>query len=420
MESAHAYNLEMGALGACGNPEESAPADHTGSSVNKHRRRRGGQRHNVGSTFANQRSKGKHPASPIADQMGPNKKNTSTRSGSFPSAVDSTTFSIGQVCEQERKSAVASKLEMIEATAEQATMWGDIRTLEQDCERCNQIIAQIESTGSVARSVVLWLLPEIKALALSKYGCRVIQKAINYAGTIEQSLLVNELKGYFDVLYKSPWGNHVVMKIIEVLPPATLGFLLVELAGKAIPIARHQYGCRVFERLIEHFPAEQIAGLIDELLVEAEPLCRHPFGNFVMQHLFEHGTKACKEAIIQQIIGVFPKLAKHRTASHVVQRAIEFSDEKAQQELVLALINAEGEDSLVEIGCSRYGSFVVHELGSTQACSGSVCKIIQDAMPRLAKSPYGKRALAGFDLIRDCKESAAARHPTDTANEDER
>jgi mRNA-binding protein PUF3 len=270
--------------------------------------------------------------------------------------------------------------------------------LETDHELCNQLIAQFESNGSIARSAVLWLLPATRALTMSKHGCRVIQKAITLAGSSERVLLVNELKGSIEDLYKSPWGNHVVMKLIEVMPPTSLAFLITELAGKAVVAARHQYGCRIFERLIEHFPADQIESLIDEILLEAEPLCRHPFGNFVMQHLFEYGSESCKDIIVQRIMFAIPKLAKHRTASHVVQRAIEFCSERLQQVLVSALIHGEGDDAFVEIACTRYGSYVVHELASIQAYNEDVRKLLQEHLTRLAMDRYGKRALAGFGL----------------------
>jgi hypothetical protein len=279
--------------------------------------------------------------------------------------------------------------------------WGLAIGLEQDSDRCSKLTSHIKSLEFVAPSIVLWLVPAVKALAFSKDGCRVIQEALHFANIGDQILLVNELKGSFDALYKSPWGNHVVMKIIEKMTPGTIGFILEEISGKAVTIARHQYGCRVMERIIEHFPADQTAGLVREILAQAEPLSRHPYGNFVVQHLFEHGAQPCKDVIIQQIIGDLPKLAKHRISSNVVQKAIQYCNENVQLDLVSVLVNAEGEDSLVELACSRYGSFVVRELIGMQGFSEVVyCKLFQDRS-RLAKSQYGKRALAGLDAMNE-------------------
>lgn len=258
-----------------------------------------------------------------------------------------------------------------------------------------------------------WILPAAKALALSKHGCRVIQKAIEVAQPIlggdNQDLIIDQLKGSVVELYKSPNGNHVVTKMIEVLPPAHLGFLLEELAGTAVIVARHQYGCRVLERLIEHCQAVQIAGLVEEVLEEAESLCRHPFGNFVMQHIFEHGLQDWKDKIAEQIAetNIFEHglqswkialLAKHRTASHVVQSALDHGGEDIQRILTTALMSANGEDSFVDVACSRYGSFVVEEIANIQAYSGMVAEILKVDLSRLTADQYGKRVAAKFDL----------------------
>jgi hypothetical protein len=52
----------------------------------------------------------------------------------------------------------------------------------------------------------------------SKYGCRVIQKAFEFAQIDQQNLLVSELKNCSIVeLIKDQNGNHVIQKMIEVL-----------------------------------------------------------------------------------------------------------------------------------------------------------------------------------------------------------
>lgn len=275
--------------------------------------------------------------------------------------------------------------------------WGKAVHNEIDCQFCDQLMSALDSSASEAHSVVSWLLPAAKAFALSENGCRVIQKAIDIASSSEQTLLVKELRGSIEDLYKSPWGNHVVMKLIVVMPPTSLAFLVTELAGKAVVAARHQYGCRIFERLIEHFPADHIVGLIDEILREAEPLCRHRFGNFVMQHLLEFGSESWKHLIAERILSSLPQLAKHRTASHVVQRALEFCSEPVQRVLASALINAEGHDSLVAVACTRYGSYVVHELAKTPGKEAAK-KVLEENVSVLALDQYGKRSLAGFGL----------------------
>jgi len=302
----------------------------------------------------------------------------------------------------------------------------DVSQLGNDAKSCNDVIAQLDAQGPAGRAAFMSILPLTKKLAMTKHGCRVVQHAVKMGNACDHVKIVQELTGSIEALYKDLHGNHVVAKLIEVLRPASVSFLLDELKGSMVDVARHQFGCRLLERLLEHCPAEQVEGVAQELLLDPEPLCRHPFGNFVMQHCFEHGTQAWKAQIAKQMCGAatlgctmckeewsagkqsnhLTHLAKHRTASHVVQRALEHGGEDIQRTLILAL-----EDSLVEVGCSRYGSFVVEQVASTldearkdpqsttpeflEFCQ-HVDSLMQEALPCLAEDEYGKRIASKF------------------------
>jgi hypothetical protein len=266
--------------------------------------------------------------------------------------------------------------------------------LGKDADCCNKIIAKLQ--GSDARCMLEHVLPMVKTLAFQKYGCRVVQEAIKVGQKHEHARLIDELKGKITDLYKSPHGNHVVSKMIEVLPPTSLEFMIKELEGSMVELAKHQYGCRLVERILEYCPD---AKPLEELLVEAETLCRHLYGNFVMQHIFEHGSKDWKDQVAQQLVQTLPQLAKHRTASHVVQKALECGDEVAQRSFAMALMNGKEEDSLIDVACNRYGSFVIEELAALEFCCEDVRSLLRGDLWRLSESPFGRRVLAKFELI---------------------
>lgn len=238
-----------------------------------------------------------------------------------------------------------------------------------------------------------------KTLAISKQGSRIVQAAITHGRSEDVSNIAQQLQGSIVDLYKNPNGNHVVTKTIEVHPPRSLRFIIDELLQDSVwKVARHQYGCRILERLLEHWESKDVEPLVEKLLDDPEPLCRHQFSNFVMQHIFEHGAEVWKDRIIEHIVGVLPDLCKHRTASHVVQRALAFGGEKIQSKLVLTLVHAEGKTSLVEIACSRYGSYVIEELASIQAHREVVFELLQNGVHQLESDPYGKRLISKFGL----------------------
>jgi len=188
------------------------------------------------------------------------------------------------------------------------------------------------------------------------------------------------------------------------MPPRSLAFIFQEFEGRGHKVARHRFGCRVLERIIEHCPETQgqTASLFDDLEADAEALCRHPYGNFVVQHLMEHGTPERKSRLVASLLDQMPAFAKHRTASHFVQRALEHGGDDVRNKIVWALLEAEGENSLEEVACSRGGSFVAEQLADVfSSSSAEVARRFLDAMPALEESPFGMRVLARFGLLPD-------------------
>lgn len=268
--------------------------------------------------------------------------------------------------------------------------------LGKDSERCNQIIAQLNLQRAAARPLIDILLPIVRPLSFSKHGSRITQKLIEIGLKEDLSHIVEELKGSITELYKSPHGNYVLSKMIEVLPATSLSFMTDQLQGSIVDLAQHQFGCRLVERLLEHCPN---AAPLQELLLEVEPLCCHQYGNFVMQHIFEHGPQAWKEQIIEQIGDIIPQLAKHRQASHVVQKALECGGEEIQRRLVLALMNGKDDDSLLDVACCRFGSYVVEELSNVPICHEHVRQLLEDGIRRLKEDRYGVRVASRFGLV---------------------
>jgi len=265
-------------------------------------------------------------------------------------------------------------------------------------ELSGEIIARLEGANKIERSqLVSWLLRAAMSLSLSKYGCRVVQKALELASSSDRDALVAALQPFVEELYDSPHGNHVLTKIVEVMPSAAIGFIIAKLLGKGSTVARHRFGCRVLERLIEHCDESQIGGLIDEIVSESAMLCRHPYGNFVVQHLIEH-SPAHRSPILESMLQDLPLLAVHRTASHVVQKIMDYSEEDGKEAIVASLLHAEKPNSLVEVACSRYGSFVVEQLADMNEAGDEVKQSIITGSEELSHSPFGKRVLEHIGL----------------------
>lgn len=277
---------------------------------------------------------------------------------------------------------------------------GDPLDLAQSPEKSSDFITRLEAACRVEQGELLdWLFEAIRPLALSRPGCRVVQKALEVAGAKWRDKLVAVLGQFIVELYESPNGNHVLTKVVEVVPSAALGSIIQKLREKgASSVARHRFGCRVLERLIEHCSERELKGLLDQIITDAEMLARHQYGNFVVQHLLEHGTVEQRKTITERLINSMPRLAMHRTASHVVQRLLDYSDEERQHMVLASLLQAEVPASLVEIACSRYGSFVAEQLAGLGVTREPVRQRLAERLVDLGGSPFGRRVAERFGL----------------------
>jgi len=277
-----------------------------------------------------------------------------------------------------------------------------VLTLVDSPEGSNEIVEQLEDGSPAQRQkVLLWLHDSWRPLALSKLGCRIVQKALDVAGACDRDLIIGELKENIVELYESPWGNHVLSRAIEVLPAAKNSFVISALLGRGATVSKHRFGCRIVCRLIEHCTEEQIGGLLDEILEQADVLARHAFGNFVVQSAFEHALATRRAAMLATLLPDFASLAKHRTGSLVVQRALDYCDAEGQELGIQALLNAGGENSLLEVAGSHYGSYVIEQLAGLCHERGSVQKvgqILANNLQQLQVSDHAQRVIAAFGL----------------------
>jgi len=286
--------------------------------------------------------------------------------------------------------------------------------IADNAEKCKEFLAKFEKCTpeqccELGEQLAQWLISAVKMFSLSREGCRVVQKVLETAGAYNRDILAKQLEPHISELIGSPHGNHVVAKMVEIMPPAAVGSVIkAAIKWNPVELARHRYGCRILERLIEHCSEKQMSAVLDALVIQAEPLCRHPYGNFVVSHLLEHGSFVRKVRILDQLLQTLPQLAVHRTASHVVQNIIDHSDESGKQRLVEKLLREQSPHSIIEIACSRYGSFVVEDLANKVSGGKEALRpYLESGVDSLKESQFGKRVMDCFGLVTDTPANSA-------------
>lgn len=274
--------------------------------------------------------------------------------------------------------------------------------LPNSLAQCNEVIEKLEIGSDAERhNLLLQLHKATRQLALSKTGCRIVQKAVEVASAADRELFIAELKDHITELYESPHGNHVLSRAIEVLPAAKNGYIISALLGNCITVAKHRFGCRVLCRLIEHCTEEHIGLLLDEVLTSAGMLALHAYGNFVIRTMLEHTSLARRSAVLSQVLPSFAALSMHRTGSLVAQGILDYCCAVGQNSAVHALLAGKDDISLVDVACSRYGSFVIEQLAGMLQSHGGVQEVAQTLafhLQDLHSSEHAGRVIVAFRL----------------------
>lgn len=223
------------------------------------------------------------------------------------------------------------------------------------------VLLQLADADSESfQSTLDWVLRSTWPLAVTKRGCRIVQKALEVSEREEQQQIVNKLHGRIREAMVSPHANYVLQKCVEIMPPDRMQFMVTELEGDAAYFAKHRFGCRIMQRLIEHCTPDQTEGLIDELFLDAPRLCRHQYGNFVIQHILQHGSPAQRHAIAVVLGEDTVRLAKHRIGSHVLSCALAHCAAEDVKSLSNSLLGDSAQ--FADLSRRQYGSFVVREV----------------------------------------------------------
>uniref|UniRef100_A0A8C5IN16 Pumilio homolog 1 n=1 Tax=Junco hyemalis TaxID=40217 RepID=A0A8C5IN16_JUNHY len=180
----------------------------------------------------------------------------------------------------------------------------------------NYVIQKFFEFGSLEQKLALAerIRGHVLSLALQMYGCRVIQKALEFIPPDQQVIneMVRELDGHVLKCVKDQNGNHVVQKCIECVQPQSLQFIIDAFKGQVFALSTHPYGCRVIQRILEHCLPEQTLPILEELHQHTEQLVQDQYGNYVIQHVLEHGRPEDKSKIVAEIRGNVLVLSQHK------------------------------------------------------------------------------------------------------------
>ncbi|XP_054959452.1 pumilio homolog 1 isoform X22 [Pan paniscus] len=269
----------------------------------------------------------------------------------------------------------------------------------------NYVIQKFFEFGSLEQKLALAerIRGHVLSLALQMYGCRVIQKALEFIPSDQQVIneMVRELDGHVLKCVKDQNGNHVVQKCIECVQPQSLQFIIDAFKGQVFALSTHPYGCRVIQRILEHCLPDQTLPILEELHQHTEQLVQDQYGNYVIQHVLEHGRPEDKSKIVAEIRGNVLVLSQHKFASNVVEKCVTHASRTERAVLIdeVCTMNDGPHSALYTMMKDQYANYVVQKMIDV-AEPGQRKIVMHKIRPHIAtlrKYTYGKHILAKLE-----------------------
>jgi len=246
----------------------------------------------------------------------------------------------------------------------------------------------------------------VRNLALSADGTRLVQEALEEASVEHRMALAEALRGHVNELLDDYHGNHVLQKCLHVMHPYAVKFILVELSnypGGWAEVVKHKFGCRVVERVLEHCGEEVTTPVVNVVVDRACEFVTHPYANYVMQHILEHGASDHKRQVTSELIRIgIPNLANHYISSWVVEKALDFGCLQCQHAIAQSIVKRP--NAIVEMACTRFGSLTVKrvlEVLKEPALAGQYRDAMQqlfEGSDKLRKSKKHGRRFANLSI----------------------
>ena len=128
-----------------------------------------------------------------------------------------------------------------------------------------------------------------------------MQKAIERVPTEHIQFVIEAFRGQVHVLAAHPYGCRVIQRILEYCKPHDQAMILEELHQCSSMLITDQYGNYVTQHVIQHGKPEDRAKVIKIVTAQLLTLSKHKFASNVVEKSIQFGTDEQRRAIVAQL-----------------------------------------------------------------------------------------------------------------------
>jgi mRNA-binding protein PUF3 len=131
---------------------------------------------------------------------------------------------------------------------------------------------------------------QVGSLSTHPYGCRVIQRMLEYCQDPERRLILEELHSYGPQLFSDQYGNYVTQHIIEHGGIDDRQKVISLIMAQLLTYSKHKFASNVVEKCLVFGTEEQRREIMMKIVGKDENgeshllgLIKDPYGNYVIR-----------------------------------------------------------------------------------------------------------------------------------------
>jgi len=208
--------------------------------------------------------------------------------------------------------------------------------------RADRVEALSPGQGAPIRTNIDFILEAIvdnegtKAVSTHPFGCRVVQRVLEFCDGAQKTPLLEELCGMVPALVQDQYGNYVMQHMLRFGRPEDRALIFQIVHDNFIVYSTHKFASNVVEKCLHYGTEKERDAMVWAMIKETfnssapvdqatgestlEAISRDPFGNYVVQKVIDVCTDEQRAAIVEYVKNKAQQLARYTYGKHIISR----------------------------------------------------------------------------------------------------
>ena len=183
----------------------------------------------------------------------------------------------------------------------------------------------IERVPEQIQFIIEAIRGQVRVLATHPYGCRVIQRILEYCKPHDRAAVLEELHQCASMLIIDQYGNYVTQHIIQHGKREDRAKMIKIISPNLLALSKHKFASNVVEKSIQFGTDEQRKAIVSQLTaMHSDGTCplqlmiTDKYGNYVIQKLLAQLKGAESEAFVKHLKPLLIQLKKYNYGKQIV------------------------------------------------------------------------------------------------------